>query len=592
MSREVSTAADPDLPTEELHKKSYSSLYRRFILLTLICSVLPLLVVGWVIYSNYSSFAYSRMEEFFYRRVEYNRKLIELFLKERTNDLQLMAATHSVNYLGDRSNLQRLFEKLNQEEAYFIDLGLINEEGKHVAYIGLFDLMDKNYSQTFWFKELTARGGFYVSDMFMGYRKTPHFIIGILWSDGNKKWILRATIENEFLDSLIGNVRLGETGEVFLVNREGIYQTSPRFGGRIMDQSLLPIDSFEGEGGVRILEPGESRAYKKQPSQVVGYAWLKEPHWVLVVKQDYAEAFSDVNHANTLALVFLHLSILAILVVSFLTTKHMIGVVRKRDEEASFLNRQLMQASKLASLGELAAGVAHEINNPLAIILTESQLVRDVIGDYPDLDREFKAELTNSLSQIEDQVQRCNQITHNLLRFSRRSQAVPGLVDVNACLEEVVALLERRGITSGVEFVIDLDKDLPQLMTHPSQLQQVFVNLIANAIDAHEGKPHGTIQIRTRANERERGAEIMIADTGSGIPQEIIDKVFDPFFTTKPVGKGTGLGLSISYKIIKDLGGTITVRSEVDKGTEFKIFLPFGSAKTGEGPAHDSHERI
>lgn len=591
MSRELNIGADSDQPSGELHKKSYSSLYRRFILLTLICSVLPLLLVGWFIYSSYSSFAYSRMEEFFYRRVEYNRKLVELFLKERTGDLQLMASTHSVDYLGDRSNLQRIFEKLNEEESYFIDLGLISEQGKHVAYIGLYDLMDKDYSQTFWFKALTTRGGFYVSDMFTGYRKTPHFIIGILWSEGGRKWILRATIENEFLDSLIGNVKLGETGEVFLVNGEGVYQTSPRFGAKIMEKSPLPMGSFEGEGGVRILEPGEISTYKKQPSQVVGYAWLKEPHWVLVVKQDYAEAFSDVNHANTLALVFLHLSMLAILIVSVITTKHMIKVVRKRDEESAYLNRQLMQASKLASLGELAAGVAHEINNPLAIILTESQLVRDVTGDYPDLNSEFRAELTNSLAQIEDQVQRCNQITHNLLRFSRRSQALPGLVDVNACLEEVVALLQRRGITSGVEFVVELEKDLPQLMSHPSQLQQVFVNLIANAIDAHDGKPHGTIRVRTRINDEKQGAEVIIADTGSGIPQEIIERVFDPFFTTKPVGKGTGLGLSISYKIIKDLGGTITVQSEVGMGTEFKIFLPFGSQKTVEGPVHDSHKR-
>ena len=457
-----------------------------------------------------------------------------------------------------------------------------------MAYVGLYDLMDKDYSQTFWFKALMAQGGYYVSDMFTGYRKTPHFIIGILWLDGNRKWILRATLENEFLDSLIGNVKLGETGEVFILNGEGVYQTSPRFTGKIMEQSPVPVASFAGEGGVRILEPRVVGTYQKHPSQVVGYAWLKEPHWVLVVKQDYAEAFSDVNHANTLALVFLHLSVLAILVVSFLITKYMIKMIQKRDKEADYLNQQLMQTSKLASLGELAAGVAHEINNPLAIILTESQLVRDVTGDYPDLNSEFKGELSDSLTQIEDQVQRCNQITHNLLRFSRRSQAVPGLVDVNACLEEVVALLEKRGKTSGVEFVVELEKDLPQLMSHPSQLQQVFVNLIANAIDAHDGKPHGTIRVRTRTDAERQGAEIIIADTGSGIPKAIIDKVFDPFFTTKPVGKGTGLGLSISYKIIKDLGGTIAVQSEVGKGTEFKIFVPFGSPKTVEEPKDDS----
>ncbi len=250
-----------------------------------------------------------------------------------------------------------------------------------------------------------------------------------------------------------------------------------------------------GEGGVRVLEPREISTYQKQPSQVVGYAWLKEPRWVLIVKQDYAEAFGDVNHANTLALVFIHLSVLAILVVSFITTKHMIGVIRKRDEEAEHLNRQLMQASKLASLGELAAGVAHEINNPLAIILTESQIVRDVSGDYPDLNGEFKAELSESLTQIENQVQRCNHITHNLLRFARRSQAVTEMVDLNGCLQEVVDLLEKRGKSSGVEFVTDLDKDLPKVLTDASQLQQVFVNLAANAIDAHDGKPYGTIRV-------------------------------------------------------------------------------------------------
>ena len=588
MNREINLGTESEQPSGELHKKSYAGLYRRFILLTLICSVLPLLLVGWFIYSNYSNFAYSRMEDFFYRRVEYNRKLIELFLKERTSDLQLTASTHSLDYLGTRSNLQRVFENLNREDSYFTDLGLINDQGKHVAYVGLYDLMDKDYSQTFWFKALMAQGGYYVSDMFTGYRKTPHFIIGILWLDGNRKWILRATLENEFLDSLIGNVKLGETGEVFILNGEGVYQTSPRFTGKIMEQSPVPVASFAGEGGVRILEPRVVGTYQKHPSQVVGYAWLKEPHWVLVVKQDYAEAFSDVNHANTLALVFLHLSVLAILVVSFLITKYMIKMIQKRDKEADYLNQQLMQTSKLASLGELAAGVAHEINNPLAIILTESQLVRDVTGDYPDLNSEFKGELSDSLTQIEDQVQRCNQITHNLLRFSRRSQAVPGLVDVNACLEEVVALLEKRGKTSGVEFVVELEKDLPQLMSHPSQLQQVFVNLIANAIDAHDGKPHGTIRVRPRTDAERQGAEIIIADTGSGIPKAIIDKVFDPFFTTKPVGKGTGLGLSISYKIIKDLGGTIAVQSEVGKGTEFKIFVPFGSPKTVEEPKDDS----
>ena len=570
----------------EFHKRSYPGLYRRFILLTLICSVLPLLLVGWVIYENYSRFASSRMVDSFQRRVEYNKRIVELFLKERISNLQLLAFTHTTNYLGDSSNLKQVFDTLNRQDAYFLDLGLINAEGYHVAYIGPYDLMGNDYSVTFWFKALLEHP-VYVSDMFMGYRKTPHFIIAVRWSDGGKNWILRATIDTEFLTSLIGNIKLGNTGEVFLVNRIGLYQTNSRFGGKIMEKCPLPIETFDGESGVKILEAKQSGGDEHYPSQVIGYSWLKDPHWLLVVRQDYAEAFSDVNHANMSALIFLHVSVLAIIVVSVLTIQHMIRAIKRRDQEAENLNRQLMQASKLASLGELAAGVAHEINNPLAIILTESQIVRDFSEDYPDLNGDFRAELTESLTQMENQVQRCNHITHNLLRFARRSQAVTEMVDLNACLQEVVDLLEKRGKSGGVEFVGDLRRDLPRVLTDPSQIQQVLVNLVANAIDAHDGKPYGTITVSTQVNEKKRGVEIGIADTGSGMPREVLEKIFDPFFTTKPVGKGTGLGLSISYNIIKELGGVISVHSEVGKGTEFTVFLPFRSS---EDPRKSSEE--
>jgi len=590
MNQKLAISTDSHQHSGDLRKMSYSGLYRRFILLTLICSVLPLLLVGWVIYLNYSKFASSRMVDSFQRRVEYNRRIVELFLKERSSDLQLVAFTHSVDYLGEHSNLKRVFDILNRQDAYFMDLGLMNEHGKHVAYVGPYDLMEFDYSVTFWFKELQAKG-VYVSDMFMGYRKTPHFIIAIRWSDGGKNWILRATIDTEFLASLIRNIKIGESGEVFMLNGEGVYQTNPQFGGKIMEKSPFPMQTFDRESGVQVLEARQIGIDQIYPSQVIGYAWLKEPQWVLVVKQDYAEAFRDVNHANTSALIFLHVSILAILIVSFITTQHMIKAIKKRDEEAEQLSRQLMQTSKLASLGELAAGVAHEINNPLAIILTENQIIRDVSEDYPDVNSEFKAEMFDSLTQIDDQVQRCNHITHNLLRFARRSEAVTEMVDLNACLQEVVELLEKRGKSSGVEFVTDLQKDLPRVLTDPSQFQQVFVNLAANAIDAHDGKPYGTIRVSTRVNDKNRGVEIRIADTGSGMPREILDKIFDPFFTTKPVGRGTGLGLSISYNIIKELGGVISVQSEVGKGTEFKIFLPFRSSEDLRKSSEDIHER-
>ena len=554
-------------------KGYYSRLNRRFILLTLLCSVVPLLLVGWGINIRYTRFAKSRMTESFKDRVENHRKIIELFLHQRTSQLQLVAQTHTKDYLSKGSNLAHAFEVMNWESGSITDLGVIDQNGRHLAYIGPYNLMDKNYSDAFWFKQVMERG-VYLSDMFEGFRKVPHFIIAVTRIENGTRWILRATIDTEVFRSLVENVRIGKTGEVYLLNREGIFQSSPRFGGKIMEKAPFPVCPYHEGIRVHIVEadPGDPRQHF--PRQLVADAWLEDPRWLLVVKQDYSEAFSAVNHANFATLIFLFLSATTILIVTFFISKHMIKIIRRRDEEADQLNRQLMQTSKLASVGELSAGVAHEINNPLAIILTERQILLDLAECTPNLDPEFMTQLTDSLTQLDLQVQRCKGITQNLLRFSRRTKSIVETVNLNAFIQEVVELMEREAKTSGIKFFTDFDKDLPPILSDPSQLQQVFLNMITNAIDAHAGMPYGTVRIITRTDDQNKGVRLIFADTGSGISQEILDKIFDPFFTTKEVGKGTGLGLSICYSIIKRLGGNVTVRSERGKGTEFEIFFP------------------
>ncbi len=591
MSQEIRPDDAVHSQATDLRARSYPKLFRRFILVSVTCSVLPLLLVGWISYLYYSRFSMSRMADYIQRTVEYNRKIAESFLQERTSDLKLMASTQSLSVLEDSSNLRDIFHALNRQGSYFTDLGVIGESGKYTSYIGPYDLMDKDYSVTFWWKEVMAKG-VYVSDMFMGYRKSPHFIIAVLSPKGSTTWILRATIYTEFLSSLVETATLGKTGEVFLVNREGIYQTSPRFKGKIMDKAPLRMESFTRDSGMLITDPsGPMHSFSPEDGtlnadlikygpmqassrQVVAYSWLKNPDWLLVVKQDFSEVFGDINHVNTAILVLLHLSILAILVVSVFTARYMIKAIKKRDQQADVLNRQLMQASKLASIGELAAGVAHEINNPLAVILTESQVIRDLSEEANNLEGEFQDQLALSLSQVDSQVQRCSHITQNLLRFSRRIAAASRSVDLNSALKEVLGLLEKRANSAGVQIFANFQENLPRLSADPFELEQVFLNLINNAIDAHEGKPYGTIHIATRFDKAGNRLVATVSDTGSGIPEKDLGRVFDPFFTTKPVGKGTGLGLSISYSIIKQMGGDISVRSELGEGTEFTIFLP------------------
>jgi two-component system NtrC family sensor kinase len=557
---------------EEWRKRHYAKLYRKFIGITLVCSLVPLLLVGWAINIHYTRFAKTRMTDSFQTEVEYHKKIIELFLRERSARLQLIAQTHSKDYLKEMGNLAHVFEVMNQEYGSISDLGLISEEGGHLAYVGPYDLMDKNYSQTFWFKNVMERGIF-ISDMFMGFRKVPHFVIAVARQEKGEKWILRATVDTEVFRSLVENVRIGKTGEVYLLNEEGIYQTSPRFTGKIMERSAMPLDPYHDGIKIQVIEPNEKNPKAKK--EIIATAWFRDPRWRLVVKQEYSEAYDEVNYANYATLVFLHLSALTILIVSILTTRHLVRVIKNRDMEADQLGRQLMEAGKMASLGELSAGVAHEINNPLAIILTERQILLDLVGQTTNLDEEFKKELTESLNQMDVQINRCKRITHNLLRFSRRTRSVIEKIDLNSFLEEVVDLMEREARSSGIKFQTDLDENLKPVLTDPSQLQQVFLNLITNAIDAHDGKPYGTIRVATRADDEHRKVFIHFADTGSGIPKEILNKIFDPFFTTKAVGKGTGLGLSICYSIMQRLGGSISVKSQVGQGTEFILSVPY-----------------
>jgi two-component system NtrC family sensor kinase len=566
------TAEVPEFAAQR--RATYSRLFRRFVWLTILCSLVPLLLVGWGINLHYSKFARERMLNFFQTQVEDHRKDIERFLSEHTSKMQLVVGTRTLEQLIEPGALETVFELFNQDTHTLTDLGVIAEHGYHLAYVGPYDLWSRNYAKEFWFAQVIQKG-IYISDMFMGFRKEPHFIIAVTHENGGKKWILRATINTDVFRSLVENVRIGKTGQVYLLNTEGVFQTSPRVSGAIMEKSSYPMEPYHEGPKVRSLEGLRDAEGKERPRQIACQAWLKNPSWLLVAKQDYDEAFADVNYANTWTLVFLHLSAASILVVTVLITRHMITVVKRRNSEADRLNQQLLQAGKLASIGELSAGVAHEINNPLAIILTERQLLLDAARQAPIADPEFQEQFSDSMSQIDIQVQRCKRITQNLLRFSRRTQSLIEKVDLNAFLREVIELMEREARTSGIKFFSELDAGLPPVLSDPSQLQQVFLNLITNAIDAHDGKPYGAVRITTQSDPDRKLAAVRVADTGSGIKPDHLNRIFDPFFTTKAVGKGTGLGLSICFSIVKRLGGSLTVQSEMGKGTEFTILLPY-----------------
>jgi two-component system, NtrC family, sensor kinase len=237
--------------------------------------------------------------------------------------------------------------------------------------------------------------------------------------------------------------------------------------------------------------------------------------------------------------------------------------VDKRTEELVAVQTQMAQSEKLASIGRLAAGVAHEINNPLAGVLTFSMLaLEDCDDDHP---------MKQSLEVIVKQTLRCRETVKGLLDFARQSSATPTLIDVNSIVDKTLQLLENQAIFQNIQSVRKFDTNLPQVLLDAGELQQVIINIVINAVDAME--ENGKLTIETSQSPRSQEILIRISDTGKGIPDSVLPLIFEPFFTTKKVGKGTGLGLAIVHGIVARAGGKMEVASS-PKGATFTIRLP------------------
>ena len=235
----------------------------------------------------------------------------------------------------------------------------------------------------------------------------------------------------------------------------------------------------------------------------------------------------------------------------------------KMEKELEETRIQLFQSAKMAALGKLAAGVAHQLNNPLGGISLFAQLL---LEEYT-----LEGEAQKDVQRILEDAQRCRDTVKELLEFARQSTADTKPEDLNRALSRTLFLLEKHAIFQNIEIVKDFDPELPMVCCDLQQMSHVFMNLVLNAAEAMEGS--GTLSIITRTKTGEK-VHISIADTGPGIPKEVLSNIFDPFFTTKEAGKGTGLGLSVAYRIVQNHGGRLSAWNNPEQGATFRIELP------------------
>jgi len=465
-------------------------------------------------------------------------------------------------------------------------------------------------------------GGVYQGEPYLN-PETKHWVIPFVapvHDQGNIMGLLYFDLNLEYFSEKL-KWNLSSENHAFLLER----------GGKILAQTIIAIGETAGLPNISYLDQsplfhkilenilnGNNGAERftttKGREYLVSYQPIPSSLWSVMVLTPYHESFRDILPLDQFLIIFLVTFVLIIIFTFYIGKKFsdpvkdvvtgtqiiasgdfthrirtnlhdelgdlaisfnkMAEYLQNTYQDLKSTSAQLTQSAKLAAVGELAAGVAHELNQPLMVIRGHAQelLEEDTVPE----------KITRDLKLIERQTGRMMRIIDHLRAFARQSSGAFEPVNLNEVINDSFTLISQQLKNNNIEIIEELDDSIPRIWGDQNKLEQVFLNLMTNAKDAMEEMGHGILTVKTQpvfdkmsnVNGKISGVLVLFSDTGGGIEKEIIDKVFDPFFTTKEVGKGTGLGLSISYSILKDHGGSITVVSNKGAGTTFKLELP------------------
>ncbi len=542
---------------------NFRRIWRLAVLLTAGVTLVPLIFMALIDYRVTQQAIESEILLRTARLVSNTRRSIAFFLGERKSALDFINKDNPIAALNDPKRLMVLLKNLKEGFGGFVDLGVIDSTGVQRTYVGPYHLEGINYSNQEWFRQVVQKG-LYISDVFEGFRQVPHLVIAAKHDlpEGSFS-VLRATLETERFNDLLSGLEMSGLGDAFIINRQGNLQTPSHSHGKVLDRVSFPIPQYAPKTQVF-----EGKNAEGAPL-VIGYAYISETPFILMIVKQKSELMNPWYRTRMQLIGFLAFSVTVILLVILGVATYLVNRIFMADQRRVMTLHQVEYSNKMASLGRLASGVAHEINNPLAIINEKAGLIKDLFTFKAHYDQDPK--LVGLVDSILLSVQRCAAITKRLLGFARHMEVTIQPINLEEGIREILSFLEKEAEYRSIVVSVAVLDEIPTFESDRGKLQQIFLNVVNNAFAALADG--GRLDITLKRIEPHR-VSIAFADNGCGIPETDLKRVFEPFFTTKAEKGGTGLGLSITYGLVQELGGEITVQSEIGKGTTFTIMLP------------------
>ena len=542
---------------------NFRRIWKIAVLLISLATLLPLIVITSIDY-NFTQESLEKEHRLRTLRIGSNaRRSISFFLHERMSALSFVVRDNSIEELCQPEKLEIILSNLRDSFDGFVDLGVIDHAGLQRNYVGPYKLEGKDYSSHDCFRGIPEKR-FHVSEVFLGYRQIPHLIIGVrhMLPDGTF-FILRSTIDTRRFSELLSGFEIGGKGDAFLVNRQGIIQTESLYHGQVFDKMPFAVPEYSEHTEIR-----EEKSAAGEPV-ILCSAYIPDSPYILMIVKDKSELMKPWRETRIILIGFLVVSISVILLVILGVTTYMVNNMYLADQRRLTTLHEVEYANKLASIGRLAAGVAHEINNPLAIINEKAGLIKDIFTLKEIYAKDTK--LVGLIDSVLSSVERCGTITKRLLSFARHMDSTIETIQIGQVIREVLGFLHKEAEYRNISVKIDLAENIPAFQSDRGKLQQIFLNIINNAFAAMS--VGGRLEVSV-SYAQDEGIKARITDNGCGMSEAELGKIYEPFYSTKTKAGGTGLGLSITYGLVQELGGRIDVASRVGEGTTFTVTLP------------------